>query len=47
MKMLPQFISYVKCKYGALVEYQLGDQEGPGSSPSCVDKFSAGMVRQT
>jgi hypothetical protein len=44
---VPQFSFQDKCKCGALVEYQIGISEGPGSSPACDDKFSAGMVRQT
>jgi hypothetical protein len=35
------------CKCSALVECKLGDPEVPGSSPVCIDKFSAGMTHQT
>ncbi len=45
-----KFSSKYKSQCGALVEYstyQVEDQEAPGLSPACVDKFSAGMAHQT
>jgi hypothetical protein len=39
MYILPYFGFLCKCKCGALVEYQVGDPEAPGSTPACVGYF--------